>query len=169
VRTIFNVLGPLTNPASAPNQLVGVFASHWVEPLAQVLAQLGSHHVLVVHSHDGMDEISIAAPTQVAELNNGKVTTYTITPEQFHIPRGDVAHIKVKSVQESVEKVRAVLDNKPGPARDIVALNAGAAIYCAGLAPDIGAGVKRAQEVIASGAAKAKLEALVVLSTSFTS
>lgn len=169
VRTIFNVLGPLTNPAGAPNQLVGVFAQQWVEPLAQVLAQLGSHHVMVVHSQDGMDEISIAEPTQVAEVKDGKVTSYTITPEQFHIPRGDLVHIKVKNAQESLAVVRAVLDNKRGPARDIVALNAGAGIYCAGLAPDVGAGVKRAQEVIASGAAKAKLEALVKLSQSFKS
>jgi anthranilate phosphoribosyltransferase len=168
VRTIFNLLGPLTNPAGAPNQLLGVFADQWVEPLAQVLAQLGSRHVLVVHSADGMDEISIATPTRVAELKNGKVTTYTIAPEQFHVPRGDVAHIKVKNAQESLAKVHAVLDNKPGVERDIVALNAGAAIYCAGLAPDIAAGVKKAQEVIASGAAKAKLEALVRLSRSFS-
>lgn len=167
VRTIFNLLGPLTNPAGAPNQLLGVFSAQWVEPLAQVLAQLGSKHVLVVHSQDGMDEISIAAPTHVAELKGGKVTTYTIAPEQFHIPRGDLARIKVKNPQESLEKVRAVLDNHNGPERDIVALNAGAAIYCAGLAPDIGAGVKRAQEVIANGAAKGKLEALVELSRGF--
>jgi anthranilate phosphoribosyltransferase len=162
------LLGPLTNPAGAPNQLVGVFADQWVEPLAQVLGQLGSRHVLVVHSGDGMDEISIAAPTRVAELKNGKVTTYTITPEQFRIPRGDLGHIKVKSAQESLVKVQAVLANKPGPERDIVALNAGAAIYSAGLVPDIAAGVTKAQEVIASGAAKAKLEALVTLSRSFS-
>lgn len=167
VRTIFNVLGPLTNPAGAPNQLVGVFAAQWVEPLAHVLAQLGSRHVMVVHSDDGMDEISIAAPTQVAELKDGKVTTYKITPEQFDITRGDVAQIKVKNAQESLAKVKAVLDNQPGPARDIVVLNSGAAIYCAGLAEDLAGGVRKAKEVIASGAARAKLDALVKLSSSF--
>lgn len=169
VRTVFNLLGPLTNPAGAPNQLLGVFAQQWVEPLAHVLAQLGSRHVMVVHSQDGMDEISIAAPTHVAEVKQGKVTRYVITPEQFHIPRGSIAHIKVQSAQESLDKMRGVVDNKPGPERDIVALNAGAAIYCAGLAPDIGAGVKRALEVIASGAARAKLDALVTLSQTFKS
>lgn len=167
VRTIFNVLGPLTNPAGAPNQLVGVFAAQWVEPLAHVLAQLGSRHVMVVHSDDGMDEISIAAPTQVAELKEGKVTTYKITPEQFDITRGDVAQIKVKNAQESLAKVKAVLDNQPGPARDIVVLNSGAAIYCAGLAADLAGGVRKAKEAIASGAARAKLDALVKLSSSF--
>ena len=166
VRTIFNVLGPLTNPAGAPNQLVGVFAAQWVEPLAQVLAQLGSRHVMVVHSDDGMDEISIAAPTQVAELKGGKVTTYKIMPEQFDIPRGDVAQIKVKNAQESLAKVKSVLDNVAGPARDIVVLNAGAAIYCAGLAADLADGMRKAKEVISNGAARAKLDALVKLSSS---
>jgi len=164
VRTIFNLLGPLTNPAGAPNMLVGVYSPQWVEPVAQVLAQLGSKHVLVVHSDDGMDEISVAAPTQVAELKDGKVSTYSIAPEQLGIPRGDKTKLTVKNAQESVEKVRAVLNNTPGPERDIVVLNSGAALYVAGLAASLKDGVKLAQQVIASGAARDKLNALVKLS-----
>lgn len=166
VRTIFNLLGPLTNPAGALNKLIGVFSPQWVEPVAQVLARLGSKHVLVVHSNDGMDEISIAAPTQVAELKDGKVSTYSITPEQLGISRGDKTKLTVKNTQESLEKVRAVLDNLPGPERDIVALNAGAALYVAGLAASLPDGVKRAQQVIASGAAREKLNELIKLSSS---
>lgn len=161
VRTLFNLLGPLTNPAAAPNQVMGVFAAQWLEPLANVLKQLGSRHVMVVHSDDGMDEISIAAPTKVAELRNGVVSCYAITPEQFGIPRGDVATLAVENPQQSLTMVMAVLDNQPGPARDIVVLNAGAAIYVAGLAPDLAAGVVLAQQAIASGAARARLDALV--------
>jgi anthranilate phosphoribosyltransferase len=164
VRTIFNVLGPLTNPAGAPNQLLGVFSRELVEPLAQVLANLGSHHVLVVHADDGMDEISIAAPTFIAELKDGVVTTYTITPEDFGLPRGDLASLKVEDAAQSLQVVQSVLENQPGPARDIVQLNAGAALYAAGLADSLDAGVTKAGEVIASGAARAKLDALVAVS-----
>jgi anthranilate phosphoribosyltransferase len=164
VRTIFNLLGPLTNPAGAPNQVIGVFAKQWVEPLAQVLARLGSEHVLVVHAEDGMDEISIGAATHVAELRDGKVTVYTVTPEQLGVRRGSVADIAVDSVAASLAMVESVLNNEEGPARDIVALNAGAAIYAAGLATALDAGVKKAQAVIAGGAARDKLLALVGLS-----
>jgi anthranilate phosphoribosyltransferase len=167
VRTIFNVLGPLTNPAGAPNQLLGVFSDELVEPLAEVLKALGSNHVLVVHSEDGMDEISIAAPTKVAELRNGAITTYTITPEQFGIERGDINALTVDSAQQSLAIVKRVLDNESGPARDIVVLNAGAAIYAADLVDSLEAGINKAQEVIASGAARDKLDALVSLSSSF--
>ncbi|MGD9000743.1 MAG: anthranilate phosphoribosyltransferase [Granulosicoccaceae bacterium] len=167
VRTIFNVLGPLTNPAGAPNQLLGVFSDELVEPLAEVMKALGSNHVLVVHGEDGMDEISIAAPTHVAELKDGAITTYTITPEQFGIERGDIATLTVESAQQSLAIVKSVLDNEPGPARDIVVLNAGAAIYAAGLVDTLEAGIKKAREVIASGAARDKLAALVSLSSSF--
>lgn len=166
VRTIFNLLGPLTNPAGAPNQLIGVYSPQWVEPVAHVLAQLGSRHVLVVHSDDGMDEISTAAPTQVAELKDGKVSTYRIAPEQLGIARGDKTKLTVRNAQESVEKVRAVLNNTLGPERDIVTLNAGAALYVADLAPSLKEGVKLAQQVIASGAARDKLNALVELTGS---
>jgi anthranilate phosphoribosyltransferase len=164
VRTIFNVLGPLTNPAGAPNQLLGVFSRELVEPLAQVLANLGSHHVLVVHADDGMDEISIAAPTFVAELKDGVVTTYTILPEDFGLPRGDLASLRVEDAAQSLQVVQSVLENQPGPARDIVQLNAGAALYAADLADSLAAGVAKAGEVLASGAARAKLDALVTVS-----
>jgi anthranilate phosphoribosyltransferase len=164
VRTIFNVLGPLTNPAGAPNQLLGVFSEALVEPLAQVLHQLGSNHVLVVHSEDGMDEISIGAPTRVAELNNGTIDTYTIQPEDFGLQRADIAALAVENAQQSLEVVKSVLAGDAGPARDIVLLNAGAAIYAAGLADSLAAGVKRAAEVIDSGEAQKKLEALVAVS-----
>jgi anthranilate phosphoribosyltransferase len=166
VRTIFNVLGPLTNPAGAPNQLLGVFSEELVEPLAEVLKALGSNHVLVVHSEDGMDEISISAPTKVAELNNGEITTYTISPAQFGIATGKLEELAVDSAEESLAIVKQVLDNTPGAARDIVVLNAGAAIYAADLVDSLEAGVQKAQEVIASGAARSKLDELVKISNS---
>lgn len=161
VRTLFNLLGPLTNPAAARHQVLGVFSAQWLEPMAEVLLQLGSRHVMVVNADDGMDEISIAAPTQVAELKDGRITRYTIVPEQFGIVRGDIAALAVDGPVQSLEMVRAVLADQPGPALDIVLLNAGAAIYVAGIAPDLAAGIARAREVIASGAAREKLTALV--------
>lgn len=164
VRTIFNLLGPLTNPAGAPNQVIGVFAHEWVEPLARVLERLGSEHVLVVHAEDGLDEISIGAPTRVAELKGGRVTTYTVEPEQFGIARTSVAALAVDSVSASLSLIESALANEPGPARDIVALNAGAAVYVAGLARDLREGVDKALAAIESGAARDKLNALVGLS-----
>ncbi len=161
VRTIFNLLGPLTNPASAPNQLIGVFASSWLEPMAQVLGRLGSRHVMVVHAEDGLDEISIGATTQVAEFKDGIVRSYTIWPEEYGMGRGDVQSLVVASAAESLALIRQILDDKPGTARDIVLLNAGAAIYVSGLVSNLAAGVERAREVISSGAARAKLDALV--------
>jgi len=161
VRTIFNVLGPLTNPAGAPNQVLGVFSNDWVEPLAHVLKQLGSDHVLVVHADDGLDEISIGSATRVAELKNGEVTAYTIQPEDFGMQRADLSALKAEDAQDSLRIIRSVLANQEGPARDIVCLNAGAAIYAAGLAGSLAEGVARAAEVIASGEAAAKLEQLV--------
>ena len=166
VRTIFNILGPLTNPAGAPNQLLGVFSAELVEPLAAVLNKLGSKHVLVVNANDGMDEISIGAPTQVAELKQGQVSTYQITPEQFGFKTTDIKSLAVDGAGQSLAMVKDVLQGKAGPARDIVALNAGAAIYAADLAETLEAGIAKAQEVIDSGAALAKLDALVVLSNS---
>lgn len=167
VRTIFNVLGPLTNPAGAPNQLLGVFSKDLVLPLAQVLQQLGSHHVLVVHSEDGMDEISIGAETCVAELKNGEITSYTIKPEDFGMQRVAIDCLDVASAAESLAVINDVFDNKPGPARDIIALNAGAAIYAANLADTLKAGVTIAEAKIASGIAREKLAALVEYSNSF--
>lgn len=157
VRTIFNLLGPLTNPASAPNQVVGVFSDTWVEPIAEVLKRLNSQHVLVVHSEDGLDEISIAAPTKVAELHNGNIRTYTITPEDFGLTRADLNHIQVNSITESVSMLQSVLDNKASAARDIVILNSGAAIYAAGLSESLELGIKQAQTVISNGSARNKL------------
>ncbi len=167
VRTIFNVLGPLTNPAGAPNQVLGVFARELVEPLARVLANLDSEHVLVVHAEDGMDEISIGAPTFVAELKDGEVSTYTITPEDFGIECSDVTSLKVEDAEQSLTMIKSLLENQPGPARDIVQLNAGAALYACGLADNLAEGVTKAAEVIASGAARSRLDALVVVSNSF--
>ena len=169
VRTIFNLLGPLTNPANAPNQVLGVFSDQWVEPLAEVLQRLGSEHVLVVHAEDGMDEISIGAPTHVAELKEGRVRVYTVQPEQFGLKRSEVSKLAVTSPAESLAMIEAVLNNETGSARDIVALNAGAAIYAAGLVADLAAGIKAALGVIASGAAKKKLHDLVALSRKLTS
>jgi len=164
VRTIFNLLGPLTNPASAPNQVIGVFAPQWVEPLAQVLARLGSEHVLVVHAEDGMDEISIGAATRVAELRHGHIESYTVTPEQFGFARADIKTLSVTSAAESLALIESALTGKSGAAGDIVALNAGAAIYAAGVAASLDAGVAQAQAVLASAAAWEKLRALAALS-----
>lgn len=161
VRTIFNLLGPLTNPASAPNQVLGVFDAKWIEPLANVLARLGSEHVLVIHAQDGMDEFSIDAPTSVAELKDGIVQTYTVSPEDFAIPRGSIEKLAVASAQESLDVIKSVFDGATGPARDIVQLNAGAAIYAAGLTTLLADGVVRAGEFIDNGGALEKLNALV--------
>jgi anthranilate phosphoribosyltransferase len=168
VRTLFNLLGPLSNPAGAPNQLIGVFAKDWLEPLAQVLKKLGSRHVLVVNADDGLDEISIASATSVAELKEGEVMAYTVSPEQFGIQRTNIAELAVDGTASSLAMVKSVLDNRPGPARDIVALNAGAAIYAADLADSLAAGVEKAQQVIASGAARAKWDALIAYSKTLT-
>jgi len=167
VRTLFNLLGPLSNPAKAPNQLLGVFAKHWVEPMARVLQKLGSRHVLVVHAEDGLDEISIASPSFVAELKDGEVSTYTVTPEQFGIPRASLESLGVKSASESLKMVLSVLEGQSGPAADIVALNAGAAIYAADLAGSLADGIKQAQTLLADGSGRRKLAELVELSRSF--
>jgi anthranilate phosphoribosyltransferase len=165
-RTIFNLLGPLTNPAGVKNQLIGVYAIELIRPVAEVLQRLGSEHIMVVHAADGLDEISIAAPTHVAELKDGKVTTWQISPEQFGLATAGLDSLRVESAAQSLEIVNAVLDNQPGPARDIVLLNAGAAIYTAGLAGDMAAGVNKADEVIASGAARHKLDELIAFTRS---
>ena len=161
VRTIFNVLGPLTNPAGAPNQVIGVFSKDWVEPLAQVLKQLGSKHVMVVHAEDGMDEISIGSDTHVAELIDGKVSAYTIKPEDFGMQRADLLAIKAADAEDSLSIIKAVFKNQDGPAKDIVCLNAGAAIYVSGIAATLKEGVDKACQAIADGGAMKKLDALV--------
>ncbi|MDX1606335.1 MAG: anthranilate phosphoribosyltransferase [Candidatus Competibacterales bacterium] len=161
VRTVFNVLGPLTNPAGAPNQVVGVYAAELVEMLARVLHRLGSHHAMVVHSEEGLDEISVSAPTRVAELQDGVVREYTIAPEDFGLARSPLETIQVDGAEASLALIRSVLADTPGPARDVVALNAGAAIYVAGLTHSHQAGVERAQELLADGSAARVLERLV--------
>ena len=166
IRTLFNLLGPLTNPAGAPNQVLGVFNAIWVEPLAKVLKRLGSEHVLVVHAEDGLDEISIAAPTRVAELKDGGITVYTISPEDFGMRRADMSVITVNNAAESLAIINSVLENQAGPALDIVKLNAGAAIYAAGLTPSLTEGVDAAAEAISNGRAKQTFESLVRISNS---
>ena len=161
VRTLFNVLGPLTNPAAAPNQVMGVFSEAWVEPLAEVLGRLGSRHVLVVHSGDGMDEISVGAPTRVAEMRDGEVRTFTLDPEHFGLGRHAIETLRAKDVAASLAMIRTVLDGQEGPAHDVVVLNAGAAVYAAGVAGTLEQGVERAREAVASGAARRVLERLV--------
>ena len=167
VRTLFNLLGPLSNPAAAPNQLIGVFSRDWVEPLAQVLKQLGSEHVLVVHADDGLDEISIAADTFIAELKQGEIHTYSITPEQFGLPRTDLSALAVGSPQDSLNILLSVLNNHSGPAKDIVVLNAGAAIYAANITHSLASGLSKAQQVIGNGSALEKLEKLISISNKF--
>ena len=161
VRTIFNVLGPLTNPAGAPNQIIGVFDGELVEPMARVLKQLGSRHVMVVHGEDGMDEISIGGPTKVAELKDGVVTEYSLSPSDFGMELATADALRVDSAEQSLEVIRAVFANGGGAASDIVCLNAGAAIYVSGLAATLATGVDVAREAIASGKAVAVLDSLV--------
>jgi len=160
VRTVFNLLGPLTNPAGATSQLLGVYDDAWVRPLAEVLEKLGSEHVLVVNGADGMDEISIGGATHVAELFDGAITEYTIAPADFGLQTAPLSAIQVGDAEESLAVVRSVLANESSPALDIVLLNAGAAIRVGGGAASIGEGVERARETIASGAAREKLDAL---------
>ncbi|MCG8433359.1 MAG: anthranilate phosphoribosyltransferase, partial [Gammaproteobacteria bacterium] len=164
VRTLFNLLGPLTNPADAPHQLLGVFDKRWLEPMARVLKQLGSRHVMVVHADDGLDEVSIASATNVAELHEDEVKLYTITPEQYGIKRGDISSLVVDGPQQSLQVIRDVLAGRPGPARDIILLNAGAALYTADLAENIEGGIKLATHAIDTGFAAERLEQLTKFS-----
>jgi len=167
VKTIFNILGPLTNPAGAKQELMGVFHPDLVGIQARVLQRLGSRRVVVVHGLEGLDEISVSGPTMIAELKDDKISEYTVAPRDFGIKAHDAATIKVEGVEQSKAMVLAALANEAGAARDIVALNAGAAIYVAGLAPTMLGGVQKALAVIASGAARKKLDAFVGLTKSF--
>ena len=151
LRTLFNLLGPLTNPAHATHQLLGVYERRWVEPLAQVLGELGARHVLVVNAQDGLDEISLAAPTHFAELKDGSVRSYSLTPEDLGVRRQPLDTLKVESPAESLALIRRVLAGEPGPAADLVALNAGAALYVADRFHDLAEAVGSARELIASG------------------
>lgn len=153
VRTMFNLLGPLTNPANTPFQVMGIFAKQWVRTAADVLKELGSEHVMVVHSQDGMDEISLAAATDVAELKQGQISEYSIQPEDFGIQRQSIDSLVVENATESLELIKSALTGQLGPAADILALNAGAAIYVAGRAADMQSGVKTAQQIMQTGEA----------------
>ncbi|MFI0472988.1 anthranilate phosphoribosyltransferase [Halomonas sp. HMF6819] len=159
VRTLFNILGPLTNPASAPNQVLGVYAPHLVPLMAEALRKLGSRHAMVVHSEDGLDEISLAASTQVAELKDGEIIEYTITPEELGIERQSLATLKAATAEDSLRLVKAALVGD-GPEADIVTLNAGAALYCAGIADSLKEGVAVAQDAQASKLPLEKLKEL---------
>lgn len=162
VRTLFNLLGPLTNPAGAQRQVMGVFDNTWLEPVANVLKTLGAKKALVVHSEDGLDELSIAAPSNVTELNNGDIKSYQVTPEEMGLSRSSLDDIQVEDVSQSADIIKNILDGKLGVAADIVALNAGAAIYVADKTETLEVGVRTAQERIRSGAAKEKLSQLIL-------
>ena len=166
VRTLFNILGPLTNPAGAANQVMGVFHADLVGILARVLQRLGSRHVMVVHGEDGLDEITLTGKTFVAELKAGEVHEYTLVPSEFGLHLADMDTLKVASREEAVARLQAVLANETGPCRDIVLLNAGAAIYVGGKAASLAEGIERADTVLRSGAAQQKLAQLVRVSQS---
>ena len=163
VRTIFNILGPLTNPASAPNILMGVFHSDLVGIQVRALQRLGAEHALVVYGKDGMDEVSLGAATLVGELKDGEITEYEIHPEDFGMVMASNRSLRVDTPEQSKAMLLSVLDDEPGPARDIVVLNAGAALYAANVAPTMKAGVVQARAALASGAARARLDQLVAL------
>ncbi|PWB49297.1 MAG: anthranilate phosphoribosyltransferase [Nitrosomonadales bacterium] len=167
VRTIFNVLGPLTNPAGASNQVMGVFHPDLVGIQARVLQRLGSHHVMVVHGSDGLDEITLSGETLVAELKDGEVSEYALHPREFGFETCDLEVLKVWDAAQAKDMLLGVLDNLPGPARNIVLLNAGAAIYVAGCAETLAEGIAKAHAAIESGAAREKLRQLVEISNSF--
>ena len=169
VRTIFNILGPLTNPAGAPNIMMGVFHPDLVGIQARVLQQLGAKHAVVVWARDNMDEVSLGAATMVGELVDGEIREYEIHPEDFGLQMSSSRNLKVANAAESIAKIREALDNQPGPARDIVLLNTGTALYAAGVASSIFDGVDRAREAVASGAARAKLEQFAKLTQSLAS
>jgi anthranilate phosphoribosyltransferase len=167
VRTLFNLLGPLTNPAGAKNQVMGVFRKDLCRPLAEALKSLGANHVMVVHGGDGMDEITITTETHVAELKDGGIIEFAVDPEEFGMKLGSAEALMAHDPEEAKARLLAVLGNEYGAARDIVAINAGAAIYVGGMAPTLEAGVKMAIHAIASGEAKAKLEQLIAFSNRF--
>jgi anthranilate phosphoribosyltransferase len=163
IRTIFNILGPLTNPASAPNQLMGVFHPDLVGIQVRVLQRLQAEHVMVVYGMNGMDEISLSGETMIGELVDGEVKEYVVHPSDFGLPVYDTRVLRVANKQESVQCIQRALANEDGPVRDIVLLNAAAALYCAGVAKSIAEGVKLAREAVASGRALAKLSQFVAV------
>jgi len=167
VRTLFNILGPLINPAGAPNSLLGVFHPDLVGIIVRAMERLGGKHVVVVHGLDGVDEVSLGAATMVGELKDGKISEYEIHPEDFGIAMAGTRNLKVETPAQSIEILRGVLDNKSGPARDIVIFNSGVALYAANVAASIADGIARARQVIESGAAKAKMEEFVNFNKKF--
>ena len=162
-RTLFNLLGPMTNPAGVSSQIFGVFDTAWVRPVAEAMHALNSEHVLVVHGHDGMDEISLSGPTSVAELKDGQVKEFVISPTDFGLSVAPLSAIQVDGAEQSLAMIHSVLDKKDGPARDMVLLNSGAAIYVGGGAESISDGIKKASTAIDSGAAKQVLNDLAKL------
>lgn len=173
IRTIFNLLGPLTNPANVPNMVLGVYDKKWLRPLAEVMKKLGGKNILVVHSEDGLDEISISANTLVTELKNNKITEYSVSPEDFGMRKGILNDLRVKDPEESLELIKsaltkqAVLSTKVEAASDMIAMNAGAALYVSGIAKDLKEGVILAQDSIGSGLAKEKISELASFTNCF--
>ena len=166
VRTIFNVLGPLTNPAKAPNQVMGVYDKNLVEPIANVLKELGSRHVMVVHSDDGLDEFSIADKTYVAELKDGIVSTYSVHPEDFGLTLGDLKDIRADNADASLALITEAFSGRNGTAKNIISLNAGAAIYVSGLTTSLQSGIDRANQVLSDGSSQKKLNEYIKVSNS---
>jgi len=161
VRTLFNLLGPMTNPAGAPNQVLGVFSREFLRPMAEVLGELGSRHVMVVHAADGLDELSLDGVSFVAELKDGRVTEYAVQPQDFGLCHCPSAHLSVDDMDQAKARLLAALSGEGEAERDIVAFNAGAAIYVAGLAGSLARGIDQARRAIDSGAARARLQALI--------
>ena len=166
VRTIFNVLGPLTNPAKAPNQVMGVYDKNLIEPIANVLKELGSRHVMVVHSDDGLDEFSIADKTYVAELKDGNVSTYSVHPEDFGLTLGDLKDIRADNADASLALITEAFSGGNGTAKNIISLNAGAAIYVSGLTTSLQSGIDRANQVLSDGSSQKKLDEYIKISNS---
>jgi anthranilate phosphoribosyltransferase len=164
VRTIFNVLGPLTNPAKAPNQVIGVYDKNLVEPIANVLKSLKSRHVMVVHSADGLDEFSVADKTFVAELHNGEISTYTVHPDEFGLKLGNLNDIKAENANESLSLIYEAFSGQNGTAKNIISFNAGAAIYVSGLEDSLSSGIEKASQILSDGSAKEKLEEYIFAS-----
>ena len=166
VRTIFNVLGTLTNPAKAPNQVMGVYDKNLIEPIANVLKELGSRHVMVVHSDDGLDEFSIADKTYVAELKDGNISTYSVHPEDFGLTLGDLKDIRADNADASLALITEAFSGRNGTAKNIISLNAGAAIYVSGLTTSLQSGIDRANQVLSDGSSQKKLDEYIQISNS---
>ena len=166
VRTIFNVLGPLTNPAKAPNQVMGVYDKKLIEPIANVLKELGSRHVMVVHSDDGLDEFSIADKTYVAELKDGNVSTYSVHPKDFGLTLGNLKDIRADNADASLALITEAFSGRNGTAKNIISLNAGAAIYVSGLTTTLQSGIDRANQVLSDGSSQKKLDEYIKISNS---